>query len=91
MNFFLSTVGLAVIDIIEKNNKKYCKFSRFFEFYMLQNWNYLDFGILFATLKVNPACSACRMTTVESAFDKVLIEAYNHEKFRWYTWLELSF
>ena len=45
--------------------------------------DFLDFAFLCATLKVNSARSICRMDMVDSAFERVWSNVYDHGMFGW--------
>ena len=52
--------------------------------------DFLDFAFLCATLKVDSARFTCRMDMVDSAFERVWSNVYDHVMFGWYGQLEYS-
>ena len=52
--------------------------------------DFLDFAFLCATLKVDSARSICGMDMVDSAFERVWSNVYDHVMLGWYGWLEYS-
>ena len=45
--------------------------------------DFLDFAFLCATLKVDLSRSTCRMDMVDSAFERVWSNVYDHVMFEW--------
>ena len=52
--------------------------------------DFLDFAFLCATLKVDSARCTCRMDMVDSAFERLWSNVYDHIMFGWYGQLEYS-
>ena len=92
MKFFLSSIGLSVIEIIEKKLKKmYLNFSlRIDAISYVLTLDIFDFSFLCATLKAFSIFSMRRITMVDSAFERAWSDAYDCVMYEWYRRLEIS-